>query len=177
MRGIKMMNLDSLDLKILAAMAFDAKKPYTDIGKTLDVHPNVIGYRVSRMEKAGIIKRYVLDIDLEKMGFNEHMFVGANFPKNTPRNELIKEISSMPQTLTILSTLGNPEMLIFLLGRNKTDIETTLSKLKCLNLDIQYSSPIVKACGGEGLRSLLKTSTLNPESSNINLKEDLPIIN
>jgi DNA-binding Lrp family transcriptional regulator len=177
MKVIKMTNLDSLDLKILAAMAFNAKKPYTDIGKTLDVHPNVIGYRVSRMEKAGIIKRYVLEVDLEKMGFNEHMFVGANFPKNIPRNELIKEVSSMPQTLTILSTLGNPEMLIFLLGRNKSDIENTLSNLKSLNLDIQYSSPIVKTCGGEGLRSLLKTSTLNPGNSNENLKEDLPIIN
>jgi len=151
------MILDSLDVKILTVMSRDAKKPYTDIGRELKVHPNVVGYRVSRMERAGVIKGYVLDVDLEKIGFNEQLFVGANFPRDGSRDKIIKQVMSIPQALTVLSTLGNPELLIFLLGRNKSDIEETLSKLKELNLDVKYSSPIVKAQRNRDLNNLLKT--------------------
>jgi len=44
------MNLDETDLKILAELAENSKSSYVEIGRKLGLHPNVVGYRVNRLE-------------------------------------------------------------------------------------------------------------------------------
>lgn len=59
---------DSTDLKILAELVENAKSSFVDIGKKLELHPNVVAYRVNKLERLGIIKDYTTRLDLEKLG-------------------------------------------------------------------------------------------------------------
>ena len=76
---------DSTDLKILAELVENAKSSFVDIGKKLDLHPNVIAYRVNKLERLGIIKDYTTRLDLEKLGLSEQIFVAASLPGNSER--------------------------------------------------------------------------------------------
>ena len=58
-----MSNLDELDLRILAELSADARTSFVDIGKKLNLHPNVVAYRVNKLRRTGIIKGYTLDLD------------------------------------------------------------------------------------------------------------------
>ncbi|MEM3736576.1 MAG: Lrp/AsnC family transcriptional regulator [Candidatus Bathyarchaeia archaeon] len=138
------MSIDDVDLRILAELVENSKVPFTDIGKNLSIHPNVVAYRVRRMEQAGIIKKYTVLLDLEKLGLSEHICVSANFPGFTERDDLIKEIASIPQIFRLFSTLGDPGLMIFILGKNKTEINEIISRIRKLDINIEATSPIVK---------------------------------
>ncbi|HXZ97790.1 MAG TPA: winged helix-turn-helix transcriptional regulator, partial [Candidatus Acidoferrum sp.] len=71
---------DSTDLKILAELVDNAKSSFVDIGKKLDLHPNVVAYRVNKLERSGVIKDYTTRLDLEKLGLSEQIFVAASLP-------------------------------------------------------------------------------------------------
>ncbi|TMI62107.1 AsnC family transcriptional regulator, partial [Candidatus Bathyarchaeota archaeon] len=47
------MNLDRTDFRILAELVENSKQSYVEIGRKLALHPNVIAYRVNRLEDQG----------------------------------------------------------------------------------------------------------------------------
>jgi DNA-binding Lrp family transcriptional regulator len=53
---MKEVNLDGTDLRILAELVENSKQSYVEIGRKLALHPNVIAYRVNRLEDAHIIR-------------------------------------------------------------------------------------------------------------------------
>ena len=133
-----------MDLRILAELAENSKASYVEIGRKLGLHPNVIGYRVNRLEESGIIREYTTLIDFSKLGLSEQVLVAANFPSAGSRDDLLKQISEIPGTVNIISSLGSPEGLLFIVAKNKEDVNGVLSKLRALNLDIEFTSPVIK---------------------------------
>jgi Lrp/AsnC family leucine-responsive transcriptional regulator len=57
--------IDSTDFRILAELVENAKYSFAEIGRKLSLHPNVVAYRVNKLERAGVIKDYRADLDLE----------------------------------------------------------------------------------------------------------------
>ena len=147
---------DSTDLKILAELVQNAKSSFVDIGKKLELHPNVVAYRVNKLERLGIIKDYTTRLDLEKLGLSEQIFVAANLPGNSEREQILEKIASMPQTIQVVSSLGDPESIVFRAGKNKADVDRTMWRLRNMNVKIEYSGSIVRTYDEGGLCNFLK---------------------
>ncbi|WP_323192490.1 AsnC family transcriptional regulator [Halostella sp. PRR32] len=62
-----MRELDETDLGILRLLVADARRPYSDIAKQVDVSPPTVSDRVERLEELGVIERFTLDIDQSKL--------------------------------------------------------------------------------------------------------------
>lgn len=148
--------LDATDFKILAELVDNAKNSYAEIGRKLSLHPNVVAYRVNKLEKSGIIKDYTAEVDLEKLGVAEQILVGASFPRDTERDDIIEKITAIPQTVKVVSSLGEPESIVFLVGKNKSEIEKLMSKLRSLNLRIEYTGSIIRTFDEGRLGNFLK---------------------
>jgi len=142
--------VDVTDLKILAELAENAKTTFVAIGKKLRLHPNVVAYRVGKMEQAGIIKGYTTIIDFERLGLSEQVYIGASFSGNVPRDEVLKEVASIPQTVQVMSSLGAPESIVCLVGKNKAEIDQAISKIRNLNMRIDYTASIIKTYHDNG---------------------------
>ncbi len=151
------MNLDGTDLKILAELAENSKSSYVEIGRKLGLHPNVVGYRVNRMEDTGIIREYTTLVDFSKLGLSEQVLVAANFPSVGSREDILKQISEIPGTVNIISSLGSPEGLFHIVARNKEDVNGVLSKLRSMNLDIEFASSVIKTYDEGRLGIFLRT--------------------
>ncbi len=151
------MNLDGTDLRILAELAENSKSSYVEIGRKLGLHPNVIGYRVNRLEDSGIIKEYTTLIDYSKLGLSEQVLVAANFPSSSSREDILKRISEIPGTVSMISSLGSPEGLFFIVAKNKEDVNSVISKLRSMNLEIEFASSVIKTYSEGRLGSLLRT--------------------
>ncbi|MCJ7456817.1 winged helix-turn-helix transcriptional regulator [Candidatus Bathyarchaeota archaeon] len=147
---------DSTDLKILAELVENAKSSFVDIGKKLELHPNVVAYRVNKLERLGIIKDYTTRLDLEKLGLSEQIFVAISLPGNLERERILQEIASMPQTTQVVCSLGEPESILFLVGKNKADLDRTMWRLRNMNVKIEYTGSIVRTYEEGGLCSFLK---------------------
>jgi Lrp/AsnC family leucine-responsive transcriptional regulator len=148
--------IDSIDYKILAELADNAKSSFAEIGRKLSLHPNVVAYRVNKLERNGVIKDYTADLDLEKLGLAEQILVGASFPRDIERDGIIEKISAIPQTVKVVSSLGEPEGLVFLVGKNKTEVEKLMTKLRSLNIKIEYTGSIIRTFEEGRLGNFLK---------------------
>jgi Lrp/AsnC family leucine-responsive transcriptional regulator len=148
--------IDSTDFKILAELVQNAKYSFAEIGRKLSLHPNVVAYRVNKLERTGIIKDYRADLDLEKLGVAEQILVGASFPRDVERDDIIQKIAAIPQTVKVVSSIGEPEGLVFLVGKNKSEIEKLMTKLRSLNVKIEYTGSVIRTFEEGKLGNLLK---------------------
>jgi DNA-binding Lrp family transcriptional regulator len=64
------LSLDTLDWQILEAIQENSKQTYSEVGRRLGVAHSTVYDRIRKMEKSGIIKKWTVDIDLEKVGMN-----------------------------------------------------------------------------------------------------------
>lgn len=109
------------------------------------------------MEDSGIIREYTTLIDFSKLGLSEQVLVAANFPTAGSREDIFKQISEIPGTVSIISSLGSPEGLLYIVARNKEDVNAVLSKLRSLNLDIEFASSVIKTYDEGRLGTFLRT--------------------
>ena len=148
--------IDSTDFKIFAELVENAKYSFAEIGRKLSLHPNVVAYRVNKLERTGVIKDYRADVDLEKLGVAEQILVGASFPNDIERDAILEKITAIPQTVRVVSSLGEPESIVFLVGKNKSEIEKLMSKLRSLNIKIEYTGSVIRIFEDGRLGNFLK---------------------
>jgi DNA-binding Lrp family transcriptional regulator len=156
--------IDSTDYKILAELAENAKYSYAEIGRKLSLHPNVVAYRVNKLERTRVIREYTTGIDLEKLGVAEQILVGASFPRDMERDDVIEKIAAIPQTVKVVSSLGEPESIVFLVGKNKSEIEKLMTKLRSLDLKIEYTGSIIRTFEEGRLGNFLKVLASEQEN-------------
>lgn len=63
-----MVKLDELDIKILSFLQNDSRMTIRDIAKALNISTTPIFNRIKRLEKEGVIDRYVAMVNAEKVG-------------------------------------------------------------------------------------------------------------
>ncbi len=148
--------IDSTDYKILAELVDNAKCSFAEIGRRLSLHPNVVAYRVNKLERSGIIRDYTADVDLEKLGVSEQILVGASFPRDVERDDIIEKIAAIPQTVRVVSSIGEPESIVFMVGKNKSEIDKLMTKLRSLNIRIEYTGSIIRTFDEGRLGNFLK---------------------
>lgn len=62
-----MRELDETDLEILQLLLSDARRPYSDIADVVGLSAPAVSDRVARLEEAGVINRFTLDIDRSQL--------------------------------------------------------------------------------------------------------------
>lgn len=69
-----MENVDLKDRRILYELDRNSRESFTQIGKKVGLHKNVVNYRIKRMQDKGIIKDFYTVIDTFKLGYNSLRF-------------------------------------------------------------------------------------------------------
>jgi len=72
----KNLEIDNIDLKILALLSEDAKIPYTEIAKKVYVSGGTVHVRMRKMEEMGIVRGTTLNMDYSKLGYDITAFLG-----------------------------------------------------------------------------------------------------
>lgn len=62
-----MRDLDETDLEILQMLLADARRPYSDIATAVGLSAPAVSDRVARLQEAGVINRFTLDIDTSQL--------------------------------------------------------------------------------------------------------------
>src|SRR5262245_29726816 len=61
--------LDDVGRKLLSILQRDARISYAELGRQIGLSPAAAAERLRRLEEAGIIKGYRVDLDREALGF------------------------------------------------------------------------------------------------------------
>ncbi|MBX0288366.1 AsnC family transcriptional regulator [Haloarcula salinisoli] len=62
-----MRDLDETDMEILQLLLSNARRPYSEIAETVGLSAPAVSDRVARLEEAGVINRFTLDVDRSQL--------------------------------------------------------------------------------------------------------------
>lgn len=122
-------SLDSLDWEILKALQENSKQTYSEVGRQLGVAHSTVYDRIRKMEKNGVIKKWTVDIDLEKIGMN---YVTARMTVYTDPKEsenVAKELSAAKEVLEVSMSLSEELLIIAkVIARDQDELHSFVAK-------------------------------------------------
>ena len=123
--------VDKIDYDMLNILAANGRKPLIEIAKQLGISDKVVSYRLKKLEKAGVIHSYGVQLALDKVGlhyYKLHLFL-KNF--SAERFNALKNFAiTNPDVVFIDEALGGPDFEIELYLKTKQEYYAFLSKLR-----------------------------------------------
>ncbi|HRG79755.1 MAG TPA: winged helix-turn-helix transcriptional regulator, partial [Cyclobacteriaceae bacterium] len=93
--------IDNTDLKILEILMQDAKRPYTEVAKKVNVSQGTVHVRMNKMEEAGILEKTTLRINYAKLGYDITAFIGIYLEKSALYDMVLSKLRSIPEITNI----------------------------------------------------------------------------
>jgi len=75
-----MRDLDETDMEILRLLAENARRPYSEIAEQVGLSGPAVSDRVDRLEEAGVINGFTVDVDQSQLRAGVPVFVRATVP-------------------------------------------------------------------------------------------------
>ncbi len=82
------MELDETDRAILRILQEDARTPFSEVARRIDMSSATVHDRVGRMEDAGVIEGYHAEIDSKAVGYGVSAFVGLRVEQGREEDAL-----------------------------------------------------------------------------------------
>jgi Lrp/AsnC family leucine-responsive transcriptional regulator len=100
------MKIDDIDKKILEELSKNSRLSMSELGRRINLFSPSITERVRQMESFGIIKKYTLEVDYEKLGLPIQCIIEATV-KNGDYNSFKKYIEGLPNVEFCYRIAGN----------------------------------------------------------------------
>ncbi|MGY5870732.1 MAG: Lrp/AsnC family transcriptional regulator [Candidatus Thorarchaeota archaeon] len=97
--------IDENDRKIIEILSGNARISLRDIKKKVDLSPSSIRNRMERLVSLGVIKKYTVDVDQRKLGY-EIQVVALITSKPSESDALCKALSKFSEVSEVLRTSG-----------------------------------------------------------------------
>jgi Lrp/AsnC family transcriptional regulator, regulator for asnA, asnC and gidA len=118
--------IDNTDLKILEILMQDAKRPYTEVAKKVNVSQGTVHVRMNKMEEAGILEKTTLRINYAKLGFDITAFIGIYLEKSALYESVLAKLKGIPEITNIHYTTGNYSMFVKIHCRDTNHLKEVL---------------------------------------------------
>jgi Lrp/AsnC family transcriptional regulator, regulator for asnA, asnC and gidA len=122
----KKYELDNTDLKILEILMQDAKRPYTEVAKKVNVSQGTVHVRMTKMEEAGILDKTTLRINYANLGFDITAFIGIYLEKSALYEKVLAKLKDIPEIVNIHYTTGNYSMFLKIHCRDTNHLKEVL---------------------------------------------------
>ena len=140
------MKLDETDMKLINMLQEDCKQPIKNLAAKLNLSIAPVHERIKKIEKAGLIKRYVAIVDLDLI--NKPLINYCNVTIVKHNNELFKEfelqVKEMDEVLECYSVSGNYDYLLKVVSSSMHGYQDfVLNKLSTLEMISNINSQFV----------------------------------
>jgi Lrp/AsnC family transcriptional regulator for asnA, asnC and gidA len=123
--------IDNTDLKILELLMQDAKRPYSEVARKVNVSQGTVHVRMNKMEEAGILAKTSLRINYGKLGYDITAFIGIYLEKSALYEKVLGRLKLIPEVTNIHYTTGNYSMFVKIHCRDTNHLKDVLySKLQ-----------------------------------------------
>jgi Lrp/AsnC family leucine-responsive transcriptional regulator len=120
--------LDEIDLNILHLLAEDAKRSFAELGEQVGLTAPAVHGRVRKLEKAGVIKHYGLEIDYAKIGLPVTAFVRIRTRLSC--SEVGKKLGAFAEIEECHSVAGEDDLVLKTRTATPLELQYLLDKLR-----------------------------------------------
>ncbi len=111
--------LDALDISILNSLSADARIPFTEIAKELNVSSGTIHVRIRKMENLGIISTSRLNINYRALLIEVIAYVFLRIRSHSIIQDTIQKLSSIPEVISVELTSGTNQLIVKLISASR----------------------------------------------------------
>ncbi len=123
-----MYNLDELDKRIIRELEKDARRSLRQISRKLGTSITTLSSRISRMEKAGVVRGYSVLVDPEMIGFDLAAVIEIVVSKGK-LTEVEREIAGMRNVFAVYDITGSTDAIILARFRKRSELSTFIKSL------------------------------------------------
>jgi DNA-binding Lrp family transcriptional regulator len=108
-----MEKLDVKDRKILYELDIDSRQSFSQLGKKVGLHKDVVAYRVKKLHEKGIIKNFYTELNCYKLGYSSVKFY-LTYQNVTPviKQEIIDYLVKSSYTDMVASNEGQNDLVV-----------------------------------------------------------------
>ena len=137
--------LVDLGYNLLSILQKDARISYAELGRRIGLSPAATAERMRRMEEAGIIRGYRVDIDRESLGFEVLAIVrlSCDGPRYRP---FLKAVKTMDLIAECHHVAGGDAFILKVVAHSVVELEGLVEKLLehgVPTTSVVFSSPVV----------------------------------
>ena len=103
--------LDETSLRVLGEYLRDARQSFREIARRTGYSSGTVASRVREMEEAGVIKRYTVQLDYERLGY-ELTAITEIIVSDGMMMEVGGRISQMPQATGVYNITGDSDIMV-----------------------------------------------------------------
>ena len=107
-----MVQLDDLDLQILAILQKDGRTAHSEIARQLEVGHTRVRDHVLRMEELGVIKGYRVIVDPTILGFNIQCMIHVEVDQQKDYDEFVTQLLEMEEVVEITNITGQYDCIV-----------------------------------------------------------------
>lgn len=137
----KPVQFDRFDMAILRELTIDSRKTLQEIGAAVNLSPTTCWSRIRRLEAEGVIRRYTLDLNRAKLGWQDTVIVQLTLNSHTDEAlyEFGRTLATIPEVLEAYLISGDYDYFIRIAVKNTRDYERLLREKLYKIPGIQHS--------------------------------------
>ena len=118
--------IDNTDLKILEILRDDAKKPFTEVARRVNVSQGTVHVRMTKLEEAGIVEKTTLKLNYARLGYDITAFIGIFLEKSALYDKVVSKLKEIQEITSIHYTTGNYSMFVKIHCRDTNHLKEVL---------------------------------------------------
>lgn len=104
--------LDDTDRAILRLLQENARRPLREIAAAVDLTVAPVQRRIARLERAGVIERYTVQVDHGRIASGIEAMAELHFADDLDINQIIAFVAEIPEVEEVLTLAGDPDALV-----------------------------------------------------------------
>jgi Lrp/AsnC family leucine-responsive transcriptional regulator len=121
-------SFDKIDMAILRALRDDSRRTLQDIGAEVGLSATSCWSRIKKLEAHGVIKRYTVDLDADKLGYHDSVIVQVTLESHNDETlyEFGRVLATIPEIQEAYLVSGDYDYYIRIAVRDTRDYERLL---------------------------------------------------
>ncbi len=119
-------DVDDHDLALLRALAEDARQSQRALARTVGMSPPAVADRLARLERAGVIRGYRVDIDWAALGYPVVVYLAVTSGPGSDLGQIVRAIGALPEAREMTIVTGGLDLLVRLRVRDHTHLRELL---------------------------------------------------
>ncbi|MGD9763693.1 MAG: Lrp/AsnC family transcriptional regulator [Candidatus Binatia bacterium] len=126
------MELDTIDIQILALLQEHCKTPLAKIGQQVGLSAPAVIERIKKLEEGGVILGYSALVDARKLGCDITAFIGVQTSQPSGIDAVEEKIASWPEVLECHHVTGGYTLLLKVKTVDTGSLEALISHLRAI---------------------------------------------
>jgi DNA-binding Lrp family transcriptional regulator len=158
-RGQREATIDQLDAKILTRLEDDGRIPFRQMAQEFHASTSTISARVSRLEEAGVITGYSVNVNFDALGYDLTAIVDVLVSKGKlPETEA--EIANLPGVCMVYDVTGESDCIVIAKFKKREELGRFTKLLLAMPFVERSNTHVALSIVKESLRIPLQNSPL-----------------